>query len=143
MLIHYLGDERIAVDHPHGNCKGDVKAFHRTCPSVLTNLASIKDLPSNVYKSTISKPTEGCPPAQQLTHMPRNLRQIKNIQSKERQKLRLTHDALYNVHELANDLEDFVKIITTYPDLIIICGLNKLITDNSSDRLGVSTAIII
>ncbi len=53
VLIHYLGDEKIAVDHPHGNGKGDVKAFHRTCPSVLTNLASIKDLPSNVYKSTM------------------------------------------------------------------------------------------
>ena len=36
----------------------------------------------------------------------------------------MSHDALYNVHELAYDLNGFVKIIKTYPDLVVVCGLD-------------------
>lgn len=123
VLIHYLGDETIAVDFSHGNCNHRV--FHRS-HAVLADLSSIQDLPSNAYKSAIAKPPTECSAVQQSVYMPRNLRQIKNLQSKERQKSRLTRDALYNLHEIAYDLDGFVKIIHTYPDLIVICGLDEL-----------------
>lgn len=130
VLIHYLGDESIAIDFQHGNCKGDKsRDFRRTCPSVLANLTSIQDIPSNIYKNAISKPPKNCPPAQQPAYMPRDLRQVKNVQYNQRQKSRLTHDAIYNLHELAYDLNGFVKLITTYPDLVVICGLDKLIKE--------------
>ena len=38
----------------------------------------------------------------------------------------LTHNALYNVHEVAYDLAGFVTKITTYPDLIFVCGMYAL-----------------
>ena len=56
--------------------------------------------------------------------LPRNVKQIKNLQAKDRQSVHSTHDALYNVHELVYDLEDVVYKIITFPDLIIVCGLN-------------------
>ena len=62
-------------------------------------------------------------------YLPRNPKQITNLQQKERQKSRLTHDGLYNLHELAYDLNGFVKVMTTYPDLVIICGLTELINE--------------
>ncbi len=129
VVIHYVGDESIAVDFPHGNSKEDNShVFKRTCPSVLTTLSTnTKNSPSSLYKSAISNPPTECPPTLQSMYMPRNLRQIKNIQYKARQKCRLTHDAIYNLHEIAYDLDGFVKVITTYPDLVIICGLDKLI----------------
>ena len=130
VLIHYLGDENIAVNFQHGNCKGDnSRDFCRTCPSVLADLTSAQDIPSNIYKNAISKPPKNCPPALQPAYMPRDLRQVKNAQYNERQKSRLTHDAIYNLHELAYDLNGFVKLITTYPDLVVICGLDKLIEE--------------
>ena len=130
VLIHYLGDESVALDFPHGNIKGNnSRVFSRTCPSVLADLSSMQDLPSNVYKKAISNPKMDCPAELQPSYMPRNMRQIKNLQYKERQKYRLTHDALYNIHELAYDLDSFVKVITTYPDLVIICGLKNLIEE--------------
>ena len=128
VLIHYLGDETIAVNFSHGNCNHRV--FHRSRP-VLADLSSIQDLPSNAYKSAIAKPPTECSAVQQSVCMPRNLRQIKNLQSKERQKSRLTRDALYNLHEIAYDLDGFVKIIHTYPDLIVICGLDELVHELS------------
>ena len=33
------------------------------------------------------------------------------------------------MHELAYDLGSFVKIITTYPDFIIVCGLDEILQD--------------
>ena len=47
--------------------------------------------------------------------------------------MRLTHDALYNLHELAYDIKNFVLKIITFPDLIVICGLKELTAE--VDRL--------
>ncbi len=57
-----------------------------------------------------------------LSILPRNSKQIANIQQREHKKFRITHDAIYNLHELAFNLEDFVKEIVTYPNLIVVCG---------------------
>ena len=43
VLIHYLGDETITVNFSHGNCKdNNHRVFHRSRPSVLADLSSIK-----------------------------------------------------------------------------------------------------
>ena len=44
---------------------------------------------------------------------PRNTKQVSNMQARVRQKFRLIHDALYNLHELAYDLDGFLAKITT------------------------------
>lgn len=61
------------------------------------------------------------------SNLTRNSRQIINLQQKERQKSHLT--ALYNLHELAYDLDDFVKIIKTFPDLLVICGFKIVLKE--------------
>ena len=58
--------------------------------------------------------------------VPRDVTQVKNMQARSRQKFRLTHDALYNLHELAYHLGDFVSKVITYPDLVVVCGLKSL-----------------
>jgi hypothetical protein len=124
-LIQYLGDEKIATDYPHGNNKSDQpKPFIRTCPSVLKSLSGKNDLPSAMYKKAIA--TNDCGGDHQPVLNPRNSKQIANMQFKERQQFRLTHDALYNLHEVAYDLNGFVAKITTYPDLVLICGLQTM-----------------
>ena len=90
-------------------------------------MSKIQDSPSNVYKQMVQAPQ--CLPEEQPVLLPRNVKQIKNLQAKDRQSVRLTHDALYNVHELAYDLEDFVYKIITFPDLIIVCGLNVVLQE--------------
>lgn len=128
VLVHYLGDESIAEDFPHGNSKCDSdRPHHRTYPSSLAKYSSVDDLPCNVYKKAISRCD--CPQPVISAYLPKNSRQLTNLQQKERQKSRLTHDGLYNLHELAYDLNGFVKIMTTYPDLVIICGLTELIKE--------------
>ena len=50
VLIHYVGDESIATDFPHGNSKNRMN-FYCTCPSVFNS----SDLPGNIYKSCVSQ----------------------------------------------------------------------------------------
>ncbi len=60
VLIHYLGNENLNVDFPHGNSKQNASDHHRTCPSLLHKMSTTVDLPSNVYKKAIS--SIKCPP---------------------------------------------------------------------------------
>ena len=49
---------------------------------------------------------------------PRNIKQVANHKTIERQRFRVSHDELYNIHEIAYDLTGFISKIVTYPDLI-------------------------
>ena len=51
------------------------------------------------------------------------------MRMKMRQKFRLTHDALYNLHELAYDLDGFVLKISTYPDLVVVCAMKSMVVE--------------
>ena len=53
-LLHYVGDDTIATQFPHGNRKRDSKPHFRTCPSVLKSVTEINDTPANVYKQEMS-----------------------------------------------------------------------------------------
>lgn len=133
VLIHYFGDHATATNFPHGNCKQKegCRPYVRTCSSVFEKAKEIADTPSNVYKKMVAE--SDCMSHHQPVLVPRNVKQVKNIQAKIREKFRLTHDALYNVHELAYDLGDFVSKIITYPNLIVVCGLKVL--QQELDRL--------
>ena len=105
-LVHYIGDHTIAAAFRHGNAKGSSQTFTRTCPSVLRNVEDLSDLPSNIYKREVGK--SDCLSEHQPVLVPRNSKQVDNMQLQTHQKFCLTHDALYNMHELAYDLGGFV-----------------------------------
>ena len=100
------------------------KAYVRTCPSVLQAAGQVQDVPSNVYKKMVAE--ADCANYHQPVLVPRDTTQVKNVQARNRQLFRLTHDALYNLHEIAYDLGNFVSKIITYPNLVVVCGLKSL-----------------
>jgi len=53
-----------------------------------------------------------------VTSAARNVEQIRNTKKMQRNQARLSHDALYNLHELAYD-SNFIHRIVTYPDLSV------------------------
>lgn len=126
VLIHYIGDESVACEFSHGNSKSG-KIYHRTCKSVLKKIASCPDPPELAYKHLVGE--SKCPTQYQPYLLPRNTKQVSNVQYNERQKNRLSHDAMYNLHELAYDLGGFVKRIITYPDLIVIFGDSRMLQE--------------
>ena len=63
---------------------------------------------SKIYKSAITN----IPPSTHMTVLqPRNDKQVENIRTKQLQKHRISHDALYNLHEMAVDMPDFIHTI--------------------------------
>ena len=43
--------------------------------------------------------------------------------------LKLTHDTLCNLHEIAADILDFVHVVITHPDLVCICGSKEVLQE--------------
>ena len=120
MLVHYKGDDTVATD-------SGSKPHIRTCPSVLRELEQASQSPSVVYKKKVSK--SDCPLEHQPVLVPRSSKQVANMQALQRQKTRLSHDALYNLHELSYDLQNFVHKIVTFPDIIVICGIKVVLKE--------------
>lgn len=85
------------------------------------------DSPTNVYKKMVSGPC--CSSDLQPVLIPRNVKQIHNAQASQRQQFRLSHDALYNLHEMAYDTSGFVRKIETYPDLVVMCAFQSLMDE--------------
>lgn len=54
--------------------------------------------------------------------------QVSNLQAIERG-FWLSHDALYNLHEPACDLNGFLAKINTYPDITVICNLTIIVSE--------------
>ena len=58
---------------------------------------------------------------------------VRNIKMTINKQNRISHDALYNIHEIAYDLPDFVWTIQTYPDVIVVCGMKDIM--DQMDRI--------
>jgi len=133
VLIHYMGDENCAIEFAHGNASKELsRPYNRTCPSIIQSMKDSckSDTSATVYQELVTK----VPPATHLAVLqPRNTRLVKNIRSALQRQQRLTHDGLYNLHELAFDLPDFIHTIRTHPDLVCVCGNKQLF--NELDRV--------
>ena len=128
VLIHYLGDEGAAVDFPHGNQQNESRNFVRTCPSLLGHISAecSRSTTSKVYKSALTN----LPPKPHISVLlPRNSKQVENARMKQLRNMRISHDALYNLHELATDMPDFIHVIRTHPDLVCICGQKAMLDE--------------
>ena len=144
VIIHYLGNESTtAVDYPHGNAKSLSATHQRTAPSVLQSLKEdMHSSASEVYKKKVAG---GLVPGHSML-IPRNIKQVSNAQYSTRQRMRLTRDAMYNLHEIAYEAPHFVKRIATFPDLQVICmdnrmtaEFNKLLQEGSQSMMTYDT----
>ena len=126
-LIHYVENEKAVAAFPHGNVKKNPERdYVRTCPSTLHNLemASSSSTASKVYKAAVTKSSL---PTHISVLQSRNDKQIENLQIKQLQQKRISHDSLYNLHELAFDVPNFIHSIRTFPDLVCIFGQRKFL----------------
>lgn len=128
-LIHYLGDEKAAIDFAHRSTKKNSKTFTRTCPSYLKTCEElVKTKVANVvYKKEIA--AMNCETSAVPVYTPRNVQQLRNLRFKHLNQTRISQDALYNLHEIAYDIPGFIWKISTFPDLACICGLQEIVDE--------------
>ena len=97
-LIQYIGDELLAVDYPHGNASTEAtRPYVQTCPSVLRQIkaSNLTGCPSTYCKKAIS--TSQCHSTLSPVLNPRDIKQVANHKTIERQRFRISHDDLYNM----------------------------------------------
>ena len=49
------------------------------------------------------------------------------MKHKNNEQKRISQDSLFNLHEIAYDLPQFVWFIQTYPDLLCVCGIEEIL----------------
>ena len=103
-LIHYVGDNEVAVDFCHRGAKiHSTTAFVRTLPSSLGKYEELckLDKANIVYKRAVA--SMDCDPQHVAVQLPRNMKQLRNLRFKHLHQTRISRDALYNMHEVAYD----------------------------------------
>lgn len=116
MLVEYVGDETAAARFPHGNAVTSQKPYVRTLPHVLNDIRTANGTAHTIYKGLVKATTST---DARDAAVPRNPEQVRNTLKIQRNSVRSSRDAIYNVHEVAFDT-GFVHEIKTYPDLSII-----------------------
>ena len=120
-IIQYIGNDEISQAHAHGNAKNTARPFVRTKPSSLERWLKLtkSEDPNAVYKNKIHE-----------EEMPRNLKQIQNLRYKGNNEMRISRDALYNIHAIARDSNNqFIHAIHTFPNLVVICGHSLMLDE--------------
>ena len=123
-VAYFIGDDSVAE-----KCKNTEKPYVHTCPLLLRELVTSLQCPLLVYNEKVSKAE--CHAQYQIVLVPQNRYNICNVITSYyeiyhagnklqtyRQKFRLTHDALYNLHKLVYDMNEFFLQIATFQTLL-------------------------
>jgi len=103
---------------PHGNsAASSSRNYVQTQPHVIRDIQQASGSARSIYQNLVLSGPASI--SQQTTATPRNMEQVRNTQKGQRNRCRLTRDALYKLHEFAAD-SDFINKIVTHPDLHII-----------------------
>ena len=105
-LIHYLGNEKVAIPFSHRNTKGYPSAsFVRTCPSTLKIMKS-QCIHNTANEKEIS--SVDCLQEFVLTPKPRDMKQFVTFMYTHLHSTKTSKDDIYNLHEIAYDIAGFV-----------------------------------
>lgn len=130
VLVHYTGDETLFIPRAHGNARiSQSDNFIRTLPSVnqQIRITSIEKQPSEIYKEMVTQ--NKVSGEYQGVLNPRNIRQIKNQQSNERQRRKLSRDEIYSTVELHYHLDKYIHDLAIVPELRCIVASSELLTE--------------
>jgi len=109
VLLTYCGDAATAGVFTHGNsAASSSRNYVRTQPHVIRDIQQASGSAGSIYQNLVLSGPASI--SQQTTTTPRNMEQVRNTQKGQRNRGRLTRDALYKLHEFAAD-SDFIHII--------------------------------
>lgn len=132
VLCHYIGDESIMIDHPHGNTKRSSDPYFATAPSVRKNISFKVESPYGTPNRVLQETTLESQTLDTLGNpvlTPRNKIQVRNIRRnlrKATEKQRPSTEDMATLYSLGTELPGFFHYVRTFPDFAMIVGLNDL-----------------
>lgn len=143
VLVHYIGDENVMIDHPHGNTKKSSEPYFAVAPSVRRSLGGGNGNGGNSNKpnrsmniliqdGTITAHTPDALNNYNPVLTPRNKLQVRNIKRnirKQNEKQVTSTEDMMTLYSLGTELPGFFHYVRTYPDLAIIVGLTDLASE--------------
>ena len=132
VLVHYLGDETVMIDHPHGNTKKSSEPYFAIAPSVRKSMNNYEM--KNYSMDLLPDGTTNIDPVQIVNPVltPRNKLQFRNIKrnlKKAQDKPAPSNEDMLTLYNLGAELAGFFHYVRTYPDLAIIVGFNELASE--------------
>ena len=129
VVIHYRGDESVFVPRPHGLSVTNTRPHERTCPSVLSAMKP-KVLQNSCGKVYAENVTSGQTNAvHQGILNARDKKQVKNMATAQRNKYRVSHDEIFGSLQIAHHVNDFVKLLSIYPDIRVVLGSKDILSE--------------
>ena len=127
-LVHYPGDNSVAADFPHRSAKQNSNCNFRTLASYLKSCEGkvAVEKANFVYKQEIAAMKDAAMKDDEPLGQPRNVQQLRNLHFRVMNSKPLSHDSLYNLHELGYDMPGTIWKITTLPDLVCVCRIQKM-----------------
>mgnify|MGYP003471151593 FL=1 len=127
IFIVYYGDESVYVPAPHRNSKKNTP-FVPTKKSVIEAIKLEGDSKpvqvQNIVNSKLKYSAKEC-----KFSSVRDDRQVKNVQVSLRNLKKLSHDSLYNLHEIYYHLGGYISDVKLAPDVYVIMGLQEAIDE--------------
>jgi hypothetical protein len=132
-LIQYIGNENAMECKPHGNRKpvknspGSNIPFFSTAPSVIQSIKTKShDNPMQVY---MKERNTVVPKGYEAVLCPRNVKQIQNIQTIQRNQVKLSRDDIYSIVELRNAIGGFVLKLELLNDFLCILANDHILEE--------------
>ena len=132
IVVHYWGDEGLSLKHELRQTRLKI----RTMPSIMREIEKEVVTASSshaVYKDKVAQVSDQL----EATAKPRNLKQVKNLRERAKQKWQIIKDSIINIHGIATEDPSFVHLIQTWPDLLVVFGLQDLI-DHTNKLLSIN-----
>ena len=127
IFIVYYGDESVYVPAPHRNSKKNTP-FVPTKKSVIEAIKLEGDSKpvqvQNIVNSKLKYSAKECG-----FSSVRDDRQVKNVQVSLRNSKKLSHDSLYNLHEIYYYLGGYISDVKLAPNVYSIMGLKEAIDE--------------
>ena len=131
-MVHYFGDESIALKAPHRSAKNAVAALVRVTPLVVERIKTFGlQRPTQIYNDMMSHTAPG---QLGVLQNPRNVDQIKYQQRKTRAQLTLNDNNVTNLSHAQQFLseDNFIRSINQGPEVSAVCFTNQSIDELNS-----------
>ena len=134
-MIHYLGNEAVYQERPHGNSKTNRNPFIRTSKSVLRSVKdTVRQTGFGKSKSVMklyaeSQANVNVHAVHQGVLNQTGSKQVRNLVHNQKKKVRISKDEMHATVLVAHQLGEYVRNYRLFPDFECVIGYTEILDE--------------